>query len=421
MNSSRKRAGDEAPPRLATPIAVITKPLELEACDTQRGARSHGTTVRQATPQRIPRTISAATTRAWSCGTSGSASMTPTESAPARYSMPASLPARSRSSGSSSAPRFQRPLRRGLSTGEVLRSSPGACIPMVQTMRASRIAALTTMATLLLAGVAAAQDNYAAAQADAGALLQSALLPDGAQALSEEPAGDGGVLAASPMPISSFNAVIGTKWFRVPSPARDVIGFLESHTPSGARPSVNGSADARDRGLDFRGFDRPAVRGQLTMRRLLLSVARLDDGSTGVRVDAIVVYAIPRPEASKIHGARYLMIRVGTRHIVITDPARVQRYAHLVNRADFQTQTRSCPSMPAKEPAHPRLSFRTRRGGRLLGYAHIRPSGCARADLAVGGKRFLGIDLLGGSGAKLLDALRGLGALPREAAAKQGA
>src|SRR3954452_2243498 len=99
------------------------------------------------------------------------------------------------------------------------------------------------------------------------------------------------------MPLSSFNAVIGTKWFRVPSPAHDVIGFIESHRPSGASPSVNGSADARDRGLEFRGFDRPAVRGQLTMRRLLLSVTRLDDGSTGACVRAAKVSAIPRPDA----------------------------------------------------------------------------------------------------------------------------
>src|SRR4051794_33819150 len=227
MNRSRKRAGDDAPPRLATPIAVITKPLELEACDTQRGARSHGTTVRQATPQRIPRTISAATTPAWSCGTCGSASMTPTASAPARYKRPASLPARSRSSGSSSAPRFQRPLRRGLCTRKVLRCAQVRASDFRWSdMRAIRIAALAAVATLLFGGVTAAQDNYAAAQADAAALLQMAVLPDGAQALSEEPAGDGGVLATSPMPTSSAHAVIKSGWFRIPQTTQDVVGFI---------------------------------------------------------------------------------------------------------------------------------------------------------------------------------------------------
>jgi hypothetical protein len=84
MNSSRKRAGDSTSPRQATAIAVRTNPDELEACETQRGARSHGTTVRQAIPHSEP-TIALTTISPgrW-CGTCGSASMTSTAKAPAR-------------------------------------------------------------------------------------------------------------------------------------------------------------------------------------------------------------------------------------------------------------------------------------------------------------------------------------------------
>jgi hypothetical protein len=84
----------------------------------------------------------------------------------------------------------------------------------------------------------------------------------------------------------------------------------------------------------------------------------------------------------------------------------------LFNAADFQRRTFPiCPSS-GPEPAHPRLTFRNRLG-RVIAYAHIRPTGCARADIVVSHHRFEALDLTTGSGATLVSRLTKLGALPR--------
>ena len=273
-----------------------------------------------------------------------------------------------------------------------------------------------------LAGLAfaATNQNQSAAQSDASALLAAALLPDGAVPSDGEPGGDGGVLSAAPVQPATSNIETKAAFYRSPQATDDVLAFVAAHPPSGTRLSISGSADGRDgHSVEFRAFEKPRLAHRLAVRRLLVSVARLDDGGSGIRLDAQVVWLDPRPTAMVIHGAGFLTINVGKRKLEIANPARVRRIAWMLNEADIEPPTLRFCERATKEPAHPRLTFRSERGGRVVAYAHVRPTGCARADLVVGGKRFQGLDLTVGSGAELLDALRDLGALPREAAAKQ--
>jgi hypothetical protein len=164
--------------------------------------------------------------------------------------------------------------------------------------------------------------------------------------------------------------------------------------------------------VQTRFYQRPAVHGQLGRRWLIVSATRLDDGSTGIRVDAQVVWLVPRPPGLTIRGASHLTINSGRHKIVITRRARVRRIAALFNRLDIQQPTPIifCP-IERTSDAHPRLTFRSRAGGRVIAYAHVRPTGCPRADMVVGGVRYEGLDLSSPSGARLLDVLKKLGAL----------
>lgn len=277
------------------------------------------------------------------------------------------------------------------------------------------LAVVLTTAAPALAGTTEAQ-NKAAAEKDAASLLAAAMLPDGATPLDAAPQGDGGALSAPGTPTGATNAVLRTKWFRIAAPSAEVVSFVDAHVPAGMKLAVSGSGDTTDgRTVDSRTFARPRVIHRLGMRWLIVSMTRLDDGATGVRVDGYSQWLIPRPDGSLIRGARDLSIEAGKKKLHVTDRKRVTKLARLFNDLEFEQPgaVLMCPRAPANKPVQPRLSFRAHAGGRLLGSVRVRPGGCPSATMVVGGARYGSLDLLGATGAAFIAELRKLGALPR--------
>jgi hypothetical protein len=83
----------------------------------------------------------------------------------------------------------------------------------------------------------------------------------------------------------------------------------------------------------------------------------------------------------------------------------------LFNKLELQEPAIAVCPTEWTSPPHPRLSFRGRRGGKVIAYTHVRPTGCPRADMVVGGHRYAALDLSDAAGRRLLDLLKKIGAL----------
>jgi hypothetical protein len=277
------------------------------------------------------------------------------------------------------------------------------------------LAVLVATAALLPAVAAggSTEDNHAAATTEADALMAAAALPPDVVALDSEPAGDSGLLASPPTFGSNPNTVVRTAFFHTATSPADVLAFTDAHPPAGASSKLSGGGDGRSgNGMAFHGYMRPRLRGVLGNRWLLVSVAQLEDGATGIRVDAQVTWLEARPTDQFIPAtARHLTITARGRHTVqIADGARVQRIARMLNGLDiYQPDLFSCErSYPGA--AQPRLTFRARRGGVPLAIAHVHPSGCGSVDGQIGGTQITALDLRFDPGPRLLKTLKKLGA-----------
>jgi hypothetical protein len=271
------------------------------------------------------------------------------------------------------------------------------------------------IAALALAAPAATarstDQNRAAAFAEADALLAAAALPADATPLAGEPDGDGGVLANPAIGVGNPNVAVRTSWFRSSAPVADVLAYTDAHPPSGAVLRISGGGETRDgHRAESRAYQRDRIRDALGNRWLLVSATKLDDGGTGIRVDGYVVWLDARPEAEVIPAsARHLTITARGRHTLrITDAARVQRIATMLNQADVvQPDVRFCARAPVGV-AQPRLTFRSRRAGLPLAIVRVHPAGCATAGIQIGGRQMPALDLL--FEPQLLKTLKKLGA-----------
>lgn len=184
-------------------------------------------------------------------------------------------------------------------------------------------------------------------------------------------------------------------YFLSPWPREKVVGWFKAHPPSGARLSETGSFGIRKRKLvQYVGYEWPSGRRALDYRSLSLGIAARPGGGTAFRVDAQVVWTMPRRAAEEIPaGARFIDVKVGARkHLlksrVISDRGEVRAIARLIDGFEVvQPGFVSCPfeSGPEKEVS---LIFRHSRRGPVLAEAEqTTPAGCSHAlQLTIHGK-----------------------------------
>jgi hypothetical protein len=254
-----------------------------------------------------------------------------------------------------------------------------------------------------------ADHNRGFAQADADSLIASAALPADATPLDGEPADDGGSLATAQL-AGSPNVVARTTWFRSASSVSDVSDFIAAHPPAGTSLLFSNTANASDgHPYAVRGYSRPRVFHELSWRVVAFTVARLDDGSTGILVEAQVVWLTPRSDSELIPATTRDLTLDGRRHVHITDTARVRRIVTILNALDFlEPGVVVCPDRLPAYPL-PTLVFRARPRGRVLAVARVEPLDCAQARLEMGGAALAALDLISPPGERLVKLLTKLG------------
>lgn len=236
--------------------------------------------------------------------------------------------------------------------------------------------------------------NQAAAHANAVALLGEVSLPAGATESSSEPAGDEGLLAGAGGP-DTPNVVEAHAWWTVPGSRAEVMAYVRGHPPNGSAPISSGSGGSRgSTTFESVTFAWPAVAGVLSMRWLVLTATHLPHGSTGLRVDAQVVWVTPRPALEWIPArARRLSVSVGSslkgnlapqRPFSVASTRRIERVVALLNSLPAaQPGVRSCPDDPG---IRVRLAFYQPAAASPSAVATIDPYGCGGVQLTIGGR-----------------------------------
>ncbi len=154
--------------------------------------------------------------------------------------------------------------------------------------------------------------NQALAHRDARQLLRRVVLPEGAQQSAAAPA----ALRHPFQQPGTRELVDEHALWRVQEPLDRVVAFASTHVPRGSRLQVQ-STGTSAHGL---GFAFRALPGRLSTRIVLVTMAALPGGWTGIRVDAQDVWVVTRP--------RDEVVPAGVREIVIRNP---QRLLHRVS------------------------------------------------------------------------------------------
>jgi hypothetical protein len=272
------------------------------------------------------------------------------------------------------------------------------------------------VALLLVATVASTRGatsrgaNHPAAEQDAAGLLGRVILPAGAMAVSQEPAGDNEALSGPPVTQAGVKIVDRHRWWTIPEPVSTVYGFVRSHVPPQAKlftwsgpPGSVGAPAASFVAFAFR----PGV-GYLPLRELAVEMVGLAGGSTGVRADAQVQWVIPRPRGERIPGRARLVevtvARPGATPLAtrtVTDRYRVHRIAAMIDGLQIvQPEAINCPSYPTSAP-EVTFTFRAAAGAPVLArasepaYASEPTTPCDPMTITIDGRRWT--PLLGGA------------------------
>jgi hypothetical protein len=212
--------------------------------------------------------------------------------------------------------------------------------------------------------------NERDASAEAERMLSRLVLPTGAVGLQHEPTGDAGTLSSWAIRLGTPDLVDLHAWWRVPASARSVMAFIRAHPPGGSQPSGSGSGNAVR--APYVQFAWPALPERLQIRWLIVAVAPLRGGATGVRADAEVQWTVPRAPSERIPaGVREIdLTRPGSAHagavsITITKPVQVRDIVAMVDRLPtVQPGTLSCSLLPNRPVVT--FEFRASRSGPAL-------------------------------------------------------
>ena len=203
--------------------------------------------------------------------------------------------------------------------------------------------------------------NRQAAVSAGDQLLGEVVLPAGATQVPTEPAGDDHQLDRANA-LSFFAAAVDRhRFWTTTASAGAVVGSIETHVPAGAKATGSGYSGT----TMFVSYSLPAVDAPALGPRILsVDAVKLGDGSTGVRVDAIVRYSAPRLPAQRMP-AQARVLAIATKPspygpspspplespLTITKRSEVRRIAAIVDGLPFVAFNGVAISCPAMLPA----------------------------------------------------------------------
>jgi hypothetical protein len=239
--------------------------------------------------------------------------------------------------------------------------------------------------------------NRQAAGRDAATLLARVRLPSGSTRVAGTPAGQSGARVAEAL--AGVKLVDRHAWWLVPGRFADVLDYVQTHLPAGAK--LSGSGASSGPGIALNGsetFAWPEVPGVLGLRWLVVNVTELRSGHVAIRADAEVQWIIPRPATERIPAqATALQVSAGepgappVHSAQTTDPATVNRIRDLINRLPIvQPGVLACPLYSSDELVT--FTFRAGAGGPVvarateLAQATEPTTACDPMNLWIGGR-----------------------------------
>lgn len=177
------------------------------------------------------------------------------------------------------------------------------------------------------------------AERDAAVVLDRVVLPAGAERLRREPSVEGRELASSGPHEAYVELVDRHAWWRVPGSWQSALAFVRAHPPAGSREFGSGSGSTSGRQTNaYIMFGWPMMEGSRT-RQLTVLVATTPGEATYLRVDAQVVWLLPRPVSERIpDGVQAIDITRGlpgkapSQSLTVSDPAEVRAIVAATNR-----------------------------------------------------------------------------------------
>jgi hypothetical protein len=219
--------------------------------------------------------------------------------------------------------------------------------------------------------------NRAAAVTAARALVVGTPAPANARRLAAEPAVDGHLLAAPPGGPSSRTLIDRHALYVIDEPLRRTRRYYSRHRPAGARWIGTGSRTGAGvpANLDVTWQWHPGS-PRLVSRQTMIDMVALPSGATGIRVDAQVVYRVPRPAGERVPAgiAEVDITRAAPGQKpdlarTVTKPMRVRAIIGLIDRLPIvQSGFIACPVQLAGVPVVT-FSFRASSTGPALASA----------------------------------------------------
>ncbi len=241
--------------------------------------------------------------------------------------------------------------------------------------------------------------NRSAAEEDAHHLLEQLRVPPGASPSSTEPAGTSSVLDKSPG-LEWSRLIDLTSWWTVPGEPDEALNWIEANPPQESALTGGGGIATFGESSNkakYAEFVWPSIPGVLRLRSLLATVAAGPPGSTILRVDARVVWFVPRPASERVPASARVLEVVEHHHrgdqtvTTISGPA-VRKIVMLINGLPiFQPNGRitsvghvvGCARVRSSHQMQ--LTFRARKGRPVLAEAHqeLPPEYCHPMNLKI--------------------------------------
>jgi len=222
----------------------------------------------------------------------------------------------------------------------------------------------------LIAGCVATADAHAAAASTRGANRTAAIKaatalvtrvppPAGARRERTEPAGDGGLLAAPPDAPASRALIDRHVLYVIDEPLSDVQHYYDGRRPARVRQVASGSASGprapANLNMTWAWATKPAG---LVSRQTVIEMVALAGGVTGIRVDAQVIYRVPRPAGEQVPAGvtqvditRAAPGRTPDLSRTVTSPAQVHAIVAMIDRLPIvQPNDIACPVQLAGIP-----------------------------------------------------------------------